>query len=30
MKTFENIDVKSVKEAVRLLEKFQQQKKTQR
>jgi xanthine dehydrogenase YagS FAD-binding subunit len=28
MKTFENIDVKSVKEAVRLLEKFQQQKKT--
>ena len=28
MKTFENIDVKSVKEAVRLLDKFQQQKKT--
>jgi xanthine dehydrogenase YagS FAD-binding subunit len=28
MKSFENIDVKSVKEAVHLLEKFQQQKKT--
>jgi xanthine dehydrogenase YagS FAD-binding subunit len=28
MKTFENIDVKSVKEAVGLLQKFQQQKKT--
>jgi CO/xanthine dehydrogenase FAD-binding subunit len=28
MKSFENIDVKSVKEAVNLLQKFQQQKKT--
>ena len=28
MKSCENIDVKSVKEAVRLLEKFQQEKKT--
>jgi len=30
MKSFENIDVKSVKEAVNLLQKFQQQKKLRR